>query len=46
MQADGLGLQGTPGLIIGNYLVPGALTETNLAQAVRDARAQMAGHAG
>jgi predicted DsbA family dithiol-disulfide isomerase len=46
MQAEGLGLQGTPGLIIGNYLVPGALTEANLAQAVHDARAQMSGHAG
>jgi protein-disulfide isomerase len=46
MQAAGLGLQGTPGLIIGNYLVPGALTEAKLAQAVRDARAQMKGHAG
>ncbi len=46
LQAHGLGLQGTPGLIIGNYLIPGALNEENLAHVVHDARARLAGHAG
>jgi protein-disulfide isomerase len=46
MQADGLGLQGTPGFIIGNYLIPGALNAENLARVVRDARGRLAGHAG
>ncbi len=46
MQANALGLQGTPSLIIGNYLIPGALDEENLARVVRDARAQLARKAG
>ena len=37
-QAFGLGLQGTPGYIIGPYLVPGGLDERNLALIVERAR--------
>ncbi|MDE2334680.1 MAG: DsbA family protein [Rhodospirillales bacterium] len=46
MQANALGLQGTPALIIGNYLIPGALDEKNLARVVRDARSQLARQSG
>lgn len=42
MQADGLGLQGTPGFVIGNYLIPGALDEESLAHVVTEARAGLA----
>ncbi len=41
-QALALGLQGTPGFIIGPFLIPGALSEKNLATVVRNARAKMA----
>lgn len=37
-QAFGLGLQGTPGYIVGRYLVPGGLDEANLAKVVERAR--------
>jgi len=41
-QALALGLQGTPGFIIGPFLIPGALSEKNLGIVVRNARAKMA----
>ena len=41
-QALALGLQGTPGFIIGPFLIPGALSEKNLGTVVRNARAKMA----
>ena len=45
MQASALGLQGTPGLVIGNYLVPGALSYDTLLEVVAEARRKMsAGH--
>lgn len=37
-QAFGLGLQGTPGYLVGPYLVPGGLDERNLAHVVERAR--------
>ncbi|MXP26238.1 thioredoxin domain-containing protein [Altererythrobacter indicus] len=39
-QARILGLQGTPGMVIGNYLVPGALGLKDLRAAVEQARSQ------
>ncbi len=42
VQARALGLHGTPGLIIGSYLIPGALREKDLADVVRQARAKLA----
>lgn len=42
VQAHALGLHGTPGFIIGDYLIPGALREKDLAGVVRDARAKLA----
>ena len=38
LQAFGLGLQGTPGYVVGRYLVPGGLDERNLAKVVERAR--------
>lgn len=38
-QAAQLGLQGTPGFLIGNYLIPGGLDLANLRSAVAEARA-------
>ena len=38
MQAFGLGLQGTPGYLVGPILVRGALTEAEFARVFRDAR--------
>ncbi|MEO8715202.1 MAG: DsbA family protein [Acetobacteraceae bacterium] len=40
-QAHALGLQGTPGFVIGSYLVPGALSYDDLLQVVSDARAKL-----
>lgn len=37
-QAFGLGLQGTPGYIVGRFLVPGGLDDRNLAKVVERAR--------
>ncbi len=37
-QAWSLGLQGTPGYLVGPYLIPGGLDDHHLAQAVRRAR--------
>ena len=42
LQAHALGLHGTPSFIIGSYLVPGALSEKDLAAVVKDARAKLA----
>lgn len=42
LQAEALSLQGTPGFIIGDYLIPGALSAENLAHVVHDARAKLA----
>ena len=39
LQAASLGLQGTPGFVIGGYLVPGALDERDLRALVAKARA-------
>lgn len=38
MQANALGLQGTPAYVVGPYLVPGAMTYDTLLQVVADAR--------
>jgi protein-disulfide isomerase len=38
MQAEALGFQGTPALIIGHFRIPGALDATNLKLAIGDAR--------
>ena len=38
VQAWSLGLQGTPGYLVGPYLIPGGLDDRKLAQAVRRAR--------
>ncbi len=43
MQAEGLGFQGTPALIIGHFRVPGALDAANLKLAIADARAALKG---
>lgn len=40
-QARALGLQGTPGFVIGSYLVPGALSYDDLLKVVSDARAKL-----
>ena len=37
-QAAQMGLQGTPALLVGPYLIPGALDDATLAQAVQLAR--------
>ena len=42
-QAVALGFQGTPGLIIGHFRVPGALDPATLKVAIKDARAALAG---
>lgn len=42
-QAAQLGLQGTPGFIIGTYLIPGGLDLAGLREAVREARANPQG---
>jgi protein-disulfide isomerase len=39
LQAASLGLQGTPGFVIGRYLVPGAVSERDLRELVAKARA-------
>lgn len=39
-QARILGLQGTPGMVIGNYLVPGALEVKDLREAVAQVRSE------
>jgi protein-disulfide isomerase len=41
MQAEALGFQGTPALIIGHFRVPGALDAANLKLAIGDARAAL-----
>jgi protein-disulfide isomerase len=41
-QAEGLGLQGTPGFIIGKFRVPGVLTLAQFKQAIGDARVALA----
>lgn len=41
LQAASLGLQGTPGFVIGRYLVPGALDERDLRALVAKARANL-----
>ncbi len=43
MQAEGLGFQGTPALIIGHFRVPGALDAATLKLAITDARAALKG---
>lgn len=40
-QAASLGLQGTPGFVIGTYLVPGALSYDNLRKVVAEARTRL-----
>ena len=40
-QAASLGLQGTPGFVIGSYLVPGALPFADLRRVVAEARAKL-----
>ena len=42
-QADGLGLRGTPGYIVGPFLVTSALNEDGFRQVVADARERMRG---
>lgn len=41
VQAASLGLQGTPGFVIGTYLVPGALSYDDLRKVVAEARAKL-----
>lgn len=41
VQAASLGLQGTPGFVIGTYLVPGALSYDDLRKVVADARGKL-----
>ncbi|MDT7953298.1 MAG: DsbA family protein [Acetobacteraceae bacterium] len=41
VQARALALQGTPGFVIGSYLVPGALSYDDLLKVVSDARAKL-----
>lgn len=41
MQAASLGLQGTPGFLIGTYLVPGALSYDDLTKVVAEARTKL-----
>ncbi len=41
-QAKGLGLQGTPGFIVGKFRVPGVLQPAQFKQAIADARKAMA----
>ena len=41
-QAEALGLQGTPGFIIGKFRVPGVLSLENFKLAIADARVALA----
>ena len=41
VKAASLGLQGTPGFVIGTYLVPGALSYDDLRKVVADVRAKL-----
>jgi protein-disulfide isomerase len=43
-QASGLGFQGTPAFIIGQYRVPGAIDTANLKLAIKDAREALKQH--